>query len=154
MQNGEEGGRRTPRGRLGEIAGSVKEIDAKLYANDGEVSSFKRKIDTAEAELKGVMAAASKGDTKAVDRVKEATRRDHGSSRTRSRSCRTRFAKLTMDIAVMNSGERGRRRRRSRCSRRRPPRRRRRSRRRRTSSRASRRRPRASRSSSRRPSTG
>ena len=105
MQNGRKSVEDAER-RLGEIAASVKEIDGKLYANDGEVSSFKRKIDTAESELKGVMASASKGDANAVDRVKEATDALR-KLEDETAELQDAFTKLTMDLALLNSGREG-----------------------------------------------
>ncbi len=92
--------------RLEEIAASVKEIDARLFANDGEVSALKRKIDTAEADLKERLASASKGDARAMDRVKEAgaavQKLEDEIAELQGRS-----AKLATDISAMDSGSGG-----------------------------------------------
>jgi chromosome segregation protein len=92
--------------RLEEIAGSIKKIDAKLFANDGEVSSLKRRIDTASAEMREAMARASKGGAKAMDQVREASEAVQ-KLEVEIEGLQQRLADLTRETAVMDSGSEG-----------------------------------------------
>ncbi|VVB77475.1 Chromosome partition protein Smc [uncultured archaeon] len=92
--------------RVDEAQKGLKETDERIRHNDSEVVSLNTQLSALDSEIKGLVANLTKGDEKAIDHVKEATKAVRALEEEVA-DLQNGVANLTMNVAVHDSTKAG-----------------------------------------------